>query len=135
MALKRCSGCRNFKDLKEYLSCDDCRKAQINNREIQREKNNKLLDCYLCVKFNCERISKGIHASKSGKLYCGTHINVCEKHENAEEEGKILCDGHNHGGCTNVLGIDDEETKCDECRTKERKKNKRVDEKRRAKKE
>lgn len=112
--VSNCSGCNKLKYLGDYKTCDYCRNAGKKARTKHEE--NKII-----CKGTIKNEPCPFEANENG--YCGNHQKQFWKQTIEDDHTKKVCTEYIRG-CKNVLDIDSEYGRCDDCREKGRNKDK-----------
>lgn len=117
--LKKCSNCGHHKYIiGDYNTCEKCRLNGEKQRNKQKLKKDKMEKCKGTIEGNpCHKPAK-----ENG--YCGQH-HLQYKKEQAKLKGLKLCSNSNRT-CANILNIKDKYSQCEDCRRKDREKNKKL---------
>jgi len=111
--LKKCSDCKRYIFIeKGYKVCQKCLERGKENREKISEEKSKTP---MCLITNCRYHEQP--EQKNG--YCGKHQTKGWKF-NVEKDGTKKVCGKWKRGCRNILDINYQFVKCDDCRKKER---------------
>ncbi len=112
--LKFCKGCLKWKYLEDNITCDICRDRCKLNREKVRE---SFVKCKFVDEENISCTFKSEPKLNNG--YCGKHQVYFWK-EDQEKDGKNKVCTNFIRGCRNVMGKDEEFSRCLSCREKNR---------------
>ncbi len=105
-----CKGCKMIRYVEDgYETCIICRERQAENREKEREENKKLPRCPAVIN---DHIC-GDLAESNG--YCGKHQLIVWKNEVEKDGTKKVCSNYIRK-CRNIMDINDEYSRCANCR-------------------